>query len=87
MLPKEYKLSSCILCLFANNDERETTPAVGVCGGGTPTAVTGEPVPSAACNPADPATAAECGTLILGLTDTDGDLLNYRVDVVSLAIE
>jgi hypothetical protein len=61
--------------------------AVGACGDGTPTAAPGEPPPAAACNPSDPATAAECGTLILGLTDADGDFLNYRVDVVSLTLE
>jgi hypothetical protein len=46
------------------------------------------PVPTAAiCNPADPATASECGTLLIGLTDADGDFLSYTVDVVSLILE
>ena len=34
------------------------------------------------CVPSDPATADECGTLMLGLTDADGDFDSYTVDVV-----
>jgi hypothetical protein len=30
--------------------------------------------------------AATCDTLLLGLTDADGDSLNYSVDVVSLSL-
>lgn len=39
------------------------------------------------CDPADPATHAECGTLLVGLTDADGDFVNYTVDVVKLSLE
>jgi len=47
-----------------------------------------DPVPTAAvCNPADPATTSECGTLLIGLTDADGDFLSYTLDVVSLILE
>lgn len=53
------------------------------CGGGG-SADTG---PAADCNPADPATAAECGSVILALTDADGDFLNYTVDVLSVTLE
>ena len=56
------------------------------CGGGGGSAGS-EPAPVAACNPADPATADQCGTLFLGLTDADGDFLSYAVDVVSLTLE
>lgn len=42
---------------------------------------------AAVCNPADPSTAAECGTLYVGLTDADGDFLTYSVNVLSLQLE
>ncbi|MGI9200774.1 MAG: hypothetical protein ACR2QL_06930 [Woeseiaceae bacterium] len=42
---------------------------------------------SNACDPIDPTTAAECGTVLIGLTDADGDFMNYSVDVVQLTLE
>ena len=42
---------------------------------------------SAACDPTDTATIDECGTVYIGLTDADGDFLNYTVDVVQLTLE
>lgn len=56
------------------------------CGGGGGSAAI-EPTPVATCNPADPTTADQCGTLLLGLTDADGDFLSYAVNVVSLTLE
>jgi len=41
----------------------------------------------AQCNPADPTTFGECGTVMIGLTDADGDFLSYTVDVLSLLLE
>ena len=61
--------------------------ALSACGGGSGTTNTAEPPAVATCNPADPATAGECGTLIIGLTDADGDFLSYTVDVLSLILE
>ncbi len=61
--------------------------ALSACGGGASTSNTVEPPVVAQCNPADPATAGECGTLIIGLTDADGDFLSYTVDVLSLILE
>jgi hypothetical protein len=60
------------------------------CGGGSGNSnVSTGPLPPVAgeCIPADPSTAAECGTLIIGLTDADGDFLSYTVDVLSLELE
>lgn len=59
-------------------------------GGGAESAATAAPTETVAvaqCNPADPATFGECGTLIIGLTDADGDFLSYTVDVLSLVLE
>jgi hypothetical protein len=42
---------------------------------------------TAACNPADAATVGECGTLLIGVTDSQGDIVSYSVDVLSLTIE
>jgi len=63
------------------------TLALSACGGGAGT--TAEPLPPivAACVPSDPATASECGTVIIGLTDADGDFLSYTVDVMSVTLE
>lgn len=55
------------------------------CGGGNGGADMAAAV--AGCDPSDAATAAECGTLLVGITDADGDFLSYTVDVVSLELE
>ncbi len=53
--------------------------ALSACGGGGGDA--GQPpVANQGCD------AASCGTLLIGLTDADGDFLNYSVDVVSLSL-
>jgi hypothetical protein len=61
---------------------------LSACGGGAGTTAS-EPEPPAVgvCDPADPSTAAECGTVMIGLTDADGDFLSYTVDVLSLELE
>ena len=61
---------------------------LSACGGGAGTTAS-EPQPPAVgvCDPADPSTAAECGTVMIGLTDADGDFLSYTVDVLSLELE
>ena len=56
------------------------------CGGGAST--TGSvPTSNLSCDPANAATHGECGTVIIGLTDADGDFLNYSVDVLSIELE
>jgi len=61
---------------------------LAACSGGAGTASNGVPPTSATgCVPADPSTSAECGTLLVGLTDADGDFLSYSVDVVALELE
>jgi hypothetical protein len=64
--------------------------SLGACGGGggggAATGTSQNP-PSAQCVPGDSATAEACGTLLLGITDADGDFLSYAVDVVSLELE
>lgn len=61
---------------------------LAACGGGSGTTAQTTPPPAATgCEPSDPATHANCGTVLLGLTDADGDFLNYTVDVVSLTLE
>jgi hypothetical protein len=56
------------------------------CGGGA-SSVSESPVPSVTCDPNDPDTFSECGSVLVALTDADGDFLNYTVDVVSLKLE
>jgi hypothetical protein len=52
--------------------------ALSACGGGSGN---GEPiVANQGCD------AATCGTLLVGLTDADGEFLSYSVDVVSLTL-
>ena len=45
------------------------------------------PIDTAVCDPANAATHSECGTVYIGLTDADGDFVNYTVDVVQLTLE
>jgi hypothetical protein len=61
--------------------------ALSACGGGSSTDSFTESPVAASCNPSDAATAGECGTLLIGLTDADGDFLSYTVDVLSLELE
>jgi hypothetical protein len=60
---------------------------LGACGGGGSTSASQPIVQAAACNPADPTTSAACGTVLLGLTDADGDFLAYTVDITQLTLE
>lgn len=62
------------------------TCLLAACGGGSSESPVTEPTPVAACSPGDPATVSECGTLLLGLTDADGDFLSYVVNVKSLQL-
>ncbi|MGI9248969.1 MAG: hypothetical protein ACR2QI_08120 [Woeseiaceae bacterium] len=57
------------------------------CGGGAGTTSTQDPVTTASCDPNNASTFAECGTVMVALTDADGDFLNYTVDVLSLKLE
>ena len=57
------------------------------CGGGAGTSANNDPGPTATCDPNDPATFDECGTVLVAFTDADGDFLNYTVDVLSLTLE
>lgn len=75
MKRKLYVLCSITLTLF-----------FAACSGGGNTSQTAPPV-AEGCDPANPATHSDCGTVLLGLTDADGDFLNYTVDVVSLTLE
>jgi hypothetical protein len=61
--------------------------AIAGCGGGASTTSNSEVPVAAACDPADPSTFGECGTLLLGLTDADGEFMNYSVDVLSLTLQ
>jgi len=57
------------------------------CGGGAGTTANQDNSTAAVCDPNDASTFAECGTVLVGLTDADGDFLNYTVDVSSLKLE
>ena len=57
------------------------------CGGGSGSSSSPNPVQTASCDPNNPATFDECGTVLIGFTDADGDFLNYTVDVLSLTLE
>jgi hypothetical protein len=57
------------------------------CGGGASTTASQNVMPTAACDPADAATFDECGTVLIGFTDADGDFLNYTVNISKLTLE
>lgn len=58
---------------------------LAACGGGTGTGADADG--TAVCDPSDASTLAECGTVMVALTDADGDFLNYTVTVTSLMLE
>lgn len=60
---------------------------LAACGGGASTTATQDPGTTADCDPNNAGTFAECGTVMVALTDADGDFLNYTVDVLSLKLE
>lgn len=62
-----------------------TALIMAACGGGVSTTAT--PDPTAFCDPGNPDTFDQCGTVLVGFTDADGDFLNYTVDVLSLTLE
>ena len=64
-----------------------TLAALSACGGGAGTAESSPPVAAVECDPNDESTFAECGTVLVALTDADGDFVNYTVDVLSLTLE
>lgn len=61
--------------------------ALAACGGSTGGTTSLAQDTVASCNPDDPATVEECGTLYVAMTDADGDFVSYFVDVVSLTLE
>jgi len=74
------KLASWITMLFAYL-------VLAACGGGAGTTANQDPGTTATCDPNDASTFAECGTVMVALTDADGDFHNYTVDVLSLKLE
>jgi len=60
---------------------------LAACGGGAGSSENPDSVAAGSCDPADASTIAECGTVMVALTDADGDFLNYTVDVTSLKLE
>ncbi len=52
---------------------------LAACGGGGGSG--SNPITSQGCDP------SSCGTVLIGLTDADGDFLSYSVDVVSLSLQ
>ena len=63
--------------------------ALAACGGGGGSSTDGTELPSAAtdCVPSDASTAAQCSTLLVGLTDAEGDIVSYSVDVTALSLQ
>lgn len=71
--------TSTLLILFAFT--------MAACSGSAGTTTEIPPIAQAQCDPADPSTADQCGTVLIGMTNADGDFLSYGVDVVSLELE
>jgi hypothetical protein len=59
--------------------------AVSACGGSGGAAV-GSNQGMGACDPANPAAQDECGSVVLAVTDADGDFVSYVVDVLSVTL-
>jgi len=78
------KWTECALLLLVLS---LTAACSGSGSGGASDTTNGNTAPTAECDPANPATFDECGTVYIGLTDADGDFVNYTVDVVRLTLE
>jgi hypothetical protein len=78
-LKQTRKLAISITAVFA-------LLVLAACGGGAES-TTDIPVSVVKCDPGNPATFAECGAVMVALTDADGNFLNYTVDVLSLKLE
>ncbi|HEY5623957.1 MAG TPA: hypothetical protein VIV14_09350, partial [Gammaproteobacteria bacterium] len=57
------------------------------CGGGSGSPVVDSFGETATCDPSNPATAAECGTVMVSVTDAEGDFVSYSVDILSLTLQ
>ncbi len=64
-----------------------TALILAACGGGGGGSTAVPPAPTAECDPGNADTFEECGTVYVGLTDANGDILNYTVGVVQLTLE
>jgi hypothetical protein len=66
------------------------TLTLAACGGGDSATVVAPPVAQKTCDntlaPTDPAYDPTCGDVLVEITDADGDILSYAVDVVSLSL-
>ena len=63
------------------------TACSGGGGGGGTSPLSTTPGDTATCNPADPSTASECGTVLVSVTDAEGDFVSYSVDLLSLTLQ
>jgi len=62
------------------------TLTISGCGGGSDSPLATTASSPTVCNPDDPATAAECGTVLVSVTDAEGDFVSYSVDILSLTL-
>jgi hypothetical protein len=60
---------------------------LAACGGSGGGSSANDPVATLQCDTDNPSTYSECGTVLVGFTDADGDFLNYTVDILSLELE
>lgn len=58
---------------------------LAACGGGSGSSTNTDPTVS--CDLNNPGTFDQCGTVMVAITDADGDFLTYTVDVLSLQLE
>ena len=86
-ISKQFRLVATAPALLGRAAILITAMTLAACGGGSDTTSTTTPAAALACDPANPATFDQCGTVLVGITDDDGDFLNYTVDVLSLKLE
>ena len=58
---------------------------LAACSGGGSSGLAGDN--RSGCTPSDPSTAGDCGTVIVALTDVEGDFASYTIDVLSIALD
>jgi hypothetical protein len=60
---------------------------LSACGGSGGSTGTSPSQASGTYDPSDPATANECGNVLVAVTDADGDFVSYAVDILSVTLQ
>lgn len=75
--------SACALILAACGGSDSGSGSAGIDGPAGPQT----PASTTSCDPGNPQTTSECGTVLIAVTDAEGDFTTYIVDLLSISLE